>query len=69
MDNITNGEWVTCEDGIAKILHIFPKYAEEFDLNINKKVLYEFECYIYIGKVFCDFKGKIKAYQYPIAAN
>ena len=44
MDNITNGEWVTCEYGIAKILHIFPKYAEEFDLNINKKVLYEFEC-------------------------
>jgi hypothetical protein len=32
MDNITNGEWVTCEYGIAKILHIFPKYAEEESL-------------------------------------
>ena len=48
----------------------FLRFKRKFQTdNINKKVLYEFECYIYIGKVFCDFKGKIKAYQYPIAAN
>lgn len=60
MDNITNGEWVTCEYGIAKILHIFPKYAEEFDLNINKKSYMNLNFIFILEKYFVILKGKLK---------
>lgn len=58
---INVGDWVTCEDGIALVIHVYPRYIEEFSIHIHKKELGSSDGIIFIGIVFCDFKGKVKS--------
>jgi len=54
------GQWVTTEDGYGQIIYIRPLYVENYVTDRKNRKNGEFIRRIFICKILCDFKGKIK---------
>jgi hypothetical protein len=54
------GQWVTTEDGYGQVMYIRPFYVEDYETNRDERKNGEFMRYIFICKILCDFKGKIR---------
>jgi hypothetical protein len=54
------GQWVSTEDGYGQIMYIRPLYVENYETYRQERKNGEFIRYIFICKILCDFKGKIK---------
>jgi hypothetical protein len=54
------GQWVSTEDGYGQVMYIRPFYVEDYETDRKERRNGEFERYIYVCKILCDFNGKIK---------
>jgi hypothetical protein len=54
------GQWVSTEDGYGQVMYVRPFYVEDYETKRNERKNGEFIRYIFICKILCDFKGKIK---------
>jgi hypothetical protein len=54
------GQWVTTEDGYGQVMYVRPFYVEDYETTRKERKNGEFIRYIFICKILCDFKGKIR---------